>query len=703
MSGTSLEDDAANLASFQDLLAQLAAVHNRDLLSAKTEHEREARKLRGEVQSLRAKLEGAGVSAEELEVVVEKGESDHSLDRAVSGTSAAEEPKTKFAVKKEWEQKLQSDTWGKKLDSLMVRYSRRRDRHAARLGLENAALDEVQEACQATVISPNSNFRLGWDLCGLGLITFDLFEIPFNQAFLPPPTVFSLVMDKIAQLFWTGDLIQGFFLGYYEKGRYIANNRQVILHYLRTWFLIDILVVGPEWVVLLAGSFSSHEGEQVNLWAKIFKGARAIRVLRLLRLLKLQRIINLLYDLIESEWTFIVLNLAKLLIFVLVLNHVIACVWFWIGRLTMESDQENWIEAGSVNGTSLAYSYTTSLHWSLTQFTPASMDISARNTSERIFSIIVLFFALVTFSSIVASITGSTTCLRNMKTDEMKQFWLLRRYLRQRNVSNELSNRIFKFLEHQLKIQSRLVQKENIKILTSLSEALQNEMTHQMHSPHLLKHPFFHHLNTHIKALMHRLCRYVIKPQSYAEKETIFSWGDSAKRMYFIKSGRLQYTTVTVEGTKKEALEQKDWISEAVLWTDWRHQGDLTAETASDLIAVDPARFVEEMGVHPRPWYFAKEYAMHFVNKLNQMDRAELSDIARDTSFFEEAVRESESLFFAGIVSESSSRYISEKTTTTQDPEDEAEETDAQLFGKGLTARCLALCPCMGASSLTLP
>lgn len=33
--------------------------------------------------------------------------------------------------------------------------------------------------------------------------------------------------------------------------------------------------------------------------------------------------------------------------------------------------------------------YLTSLHWSLTQFTPASMDVSARNEWERVMSILV--------------------------------------------------------------------------------------------------------------------------------------------------------------------------------------------------------------------------------------------------------------------------------------------------------------------------
>mmetsp|Transcript_30983 Transcript_30983/g.95270 ORF Transcript_30983/g.95270 Transcript_30983/m.95270 type:complete len:734 (-) Transcript_30983:114-2315(-) len=644
---TASTDISDGFTCFQDLLAKLSAAHNQELTEVQREYGGKISVLEKEVKSLRAKLQTAGISPDDVDFqhLAEEaaGEPQHKGNGSTLFVDQERDVVAlgNFAVKPAWQRMLDINTWGQNLDSFMDRYKRRKATSTRYSSSLTDPHGEAHRGCKP-IIFPNSNFRLAWDLCGLTLIGFDLFTIPFSQAFLPGDSWFSRMMDWVTLLFWTGDLVQGFFLGYYDKGHYVSSNRAILMHYLKTWFFIDLIVVGPEWLMLIATSLATEDGEQVNSIAKILKGARAVRVLRLLRLLKLQRIINLLYDMIESEWTFIVLNLAKLLVFVLVLNHVIACMWYLIGRVTMENGMANWIVVGNVNGTELAYMYTTSLHWSLTQFTPASMDVSARNTWERIFSIIVLFFALVTFSSIVASITGSTTSLRNMKTDDMKQFWLLRRYLRQRDVSNDLSNRIFKFLEHQMKIQSKLVQAKNIKILGGLSESLQNEMTHQMHSKHLMLHPFFEHLDTNMKVVMHRLCRYVLKPQSYAEKETVFSWGDVAKQMYFVKSGSLTYTMM--DGMKLDPPpNQKDWVSEPVLWTDWRHQGDLTAETTAELIAVDPAQFVEVMSVHPRPWLFAKKYAAHFVAFLNHIDRLELMDILRNYSFYAQAVDNSES------------------------------------------------------------
>mmetsp|Transcript_96649 Transcript_96649/g.224078 ORF Transcript_96649/g.224078 Transcript_96649/m.224078 type:complete len:829 (-) Transcript_96649:132-2618(-) len=490
-----------------------------------------------------------------------------------------------------------------------------------------------QRGNTSCVIYPHSRFRFSWDISGLCLISYDLISIPFNQAFDPPDTWFSIGMDWITLLFWTGDMVQGFFLGYFEKGCLVLDHSRILRHYLITWFVLDAIVVGPEWFMTVASS-TAENGEQAGEMAKILKGARAVRVLRLLRLLKLQRIINFLYDRIESEHTFICVNLAKLLVAVLVLNHVIACIWFLIGRICMENNLRNWIEVGEVTEETLSYKYTTSLHWSLTQFTPASMEISARNVFERAFSIVVLFFAMVAFSSIVASITGSMTSLRNMRAEEMKQGWLLRRYLRQREVTGDLTDRIFKYLEHQSLKQGTQVQTGSLKAtLPKLSLALQSELQHELNSPFLTIHAFFGYLDRCMCVVMHRLCQLCLTPQSHAEKEVIFSAGEKASKMFFIKpmresGGKLQYQS----GDKMldPPPSCNDWVSEAILWTDWRrHMGQLTSVSANDLIALDPVQFVEVMCMHPRSWFYAKAYAAMFVDHVNSLAPGEVTDILR--------------------------------------------------------------------------
>merc|ERR1719326_972496 len=100
----------------------------------------------------------------------------------------------------------------------------------------------------------------------------------------------------------------------------------------------------------------------------------------------------------------------------MIVNHIIACGWYMIGSSV--DDVNTWVNFYEVLDRSIGFQYTTSLHWSLTQFTPASMEISARNTAERVYTVCVLMFAMVTFSSFISSITNATTQLRKLDAED---------------------------------------------------------------------------------------------------------------------------------------------------------------------------------------------------------------------------------------------------------------------------------------------
>lgn len=418
--------------------------------------------------------------------------------------------------------------------------------------------------------------------------------------------------------------MQSFFVGYYHKGAVVTDLRQVVLHYVRTWFLVDCVVVVPDWIMTFS---TANAGSHVVGIGRIFRGARAFRVLRLLRLLKLRRIISSMLELIESDYAFTILNLVKFLVALFLLNHVIACVWYLIGTVGKDGSRPNWLEDSQTAGKDMGYQYLTSLHWSLTQFTPASMDVSARNTLERGFSILVLFFALVTFSSIVGSITASMTHLQNKRDDQMKQFWLLRRYLRQRSISKGLSIRIMKFLEYQSARHQDLVQEGNLTILEKLSRPLQNELTHEMSAPVLLRHPFFGRLCKEMEVVMHRLCGIALRQHTLATMDVVFEANEEARWMYFVKSGDFEYKVRVGTRVRNPPVRPCDWVSEAVLWTHWRHLGTLRALMPGELIDVDSVHFAQEMSKHPNSWALSRHYADQYLDRLNRSTQDCLSDV----------------------------------------------------------------------------
>jgi len=641
-------EGASPAVSFDGLVSQLTnklkEAHAVELENLKKKYEGEAKEFRQQIDRLREEIrclhagekypipivadDKAADDSYTSELGIGPGDDLDAIDLDIEGTD--------FDLLTGWTKTLPADA-GYTFERTMQLYNDKANPDGSKKGASGAPRKDAAGKLvmrktwnQSFVIFPGCTFRLTWDVCGLVLISYDLMTIPFNQAFQPAPSTFSMACDWTTLIFWTGDMIQGFFLGYYSKGEVIMHNKKIIVNYLKTWFIVDAVVVIPEWTMMFLPS--SEDGTDVGDLGRIAKFARVARVLRLLRLLKMKKLLETLVDRIESEYTFILSNLLFLMCFVLVLNHVIACLWYLIGRVTMGQGLTNWVDVGKVKGEKISYLYATSLHWSLTQFTPASMDISARNLWERLFSVMILLFAMLVFSSIVASITAAMTALRNLQGDQMRQFWLLRRFLRQRNIRKTLSGRIIKFLEHRSAVQGNLVQRERVPILSGLSEALQDELMHEMHSPELVAHAFFDTLNMIMPAVMHRLCRLAFNLQFYAVEDPTFHAGDEGKKMFFIKSGILDYLPIGC--SEPLPMEPKDWLSEPVLFTTWRHRGSLQACTESELIAVDPKQFMTVMSVHPRPWHYAVSYAKAFIHMLNSRD--DFSDVCKFEGMHEE-------------------------------------------------------------------
>merc|ERR1719419_118527 len=122
-------------------------------------------------------------------------------------------------------------------------------------------------------------------------------------------------------------MILSFFCGYYQDGELVMKIRPMVHHYIKTWFPLDILVLAPEWF----SSTSSVKSDASSL-GRLLLGGRIMRLLRLVRIMKLQQIIHNLYDLIDDELSFILAELVKLMLFIVCLNHFIACGWFLIGK-----------------------------------------------------------------------------------------------------------------------------------------------------------------------------------------------------------------------------------------------------------------------------------------------------------------------------------------------------------------------------------
>ncbi|CAJ1402275.1 unnamed protein product [Effrenium voratum] len=467
-------------------------------------------------------------------------------------------------------------------------------------------------------LHPNGNVRILWDVSALLCLSYDLFYIPFG-ALSPPETLFTAVAAWWTMIFWTLDIFMSNLTACYQNGELVTSHRKITVNYLQTWFLLDLLVTVPDWLSQMGRFADSGEAVQV------LRSLRYLRTLRLLRVLKLQRLLAMVYDLIDSEITFIIFTCVRLMFGILVLNHCIACLWYLVGTSALDGD--SWLTSGAIPivDTSLAYRYTTSLHWSLTQFTPASMEVTARNSGERAFSILVLFFALMVFSSVIGQVTASMMSLQGLQGHAKKQFWLLRRLLKTRQVPAESRGRILRFLEQRVTRERKRVQQKDVRILPLLSEPLKNLLAWELHQRLLTRHQLFYILQQCIEPMMMRLTRDAVSESAMADQDVLFCLGENASCMTFVHSGTFLYERG--RGAEQIELSAYQWLVEACLWTDWHHLGTLTTTSAGELCHVKPDKFANVMQGHVWPWSFCRHYSIEFLKLLDDLDVAEWSDL----------------------------------------------------------------------------
>eukprot|EP00931_Biecheleriopsis_adriatica_P027537 TRINITY_DN16556_c0_g1_i2.p1 TRINITY_DN16556_c0_g1~~TRINITY_DN16556_c0_g1_i2.p1 ORF type:complete len:491 (+),score=70.48 TRINITY_DN16556_c0_g1_i2:631-2103(+) len=456
----------------------------------------------------------------------------------------------------------------------------------------------------------------------------DCILIPLS-AFDPPRNSFIDICDWFSLIYWTLNIPATLTSGYVDRGVSIENPRKILLRYLTSWFIMDIIVLIPDWTCSIA---YSSQGQSLTL-IRLFRMIKTIRFLRLLKIRWINELINDMLDL--SEAAGLMVSILKMVLLLLMANHFIACAFFLVAKLSGEVTGESWVKSEGSDIADWGEQYVLAFHWSITQFTPASMHLEPTNIFERIFTVAVVIFALVGFSYLVGSITSSLAQLRSMSEHSVKEFWKLRRFLRQNAVPAALGLRIKNFVERRFDEQKHTTPMSSVSVLSFLSEQMMDELLFSIRRPVLEAHPLFVHLCLQSKLLMHRICGRALKNKQVQSHEYLFMDGEQAACMYFVVSGDLLYDKLGAGD--KRAVDKGHWLCEAAVWcSDWEHCGHVIGVKDSSVLSLEGAMLASSVGAYPSVMGLLGAYAVGFVEWLNRLPEELHSDLI-DFAEFDEA------------------------------------------------------------------
>lgn len=147
--------------------------------------------------------------------------------------------------------------------------------------------------------------RFYWDIVMLMLMMSNLVILPWGITFFEdqnttPWITFNVLSDTLFLM----DLVFNFRTGIAgEDSHIILDPKEIRMHYLRTWFIVDFVSSIPvDYIFLIVDLESRHESSDVYRTARALRIVRFTKILSLLRLLRLSRLIRYIHQWEEVKW-----------------------------------------------------------------------------------------------------------------------------------------------------------------------------------------------------------------------------------------------------------------------------------------------------------------------------------------------------------------------------------------------------------------
>ena len=95
------------------------------------------------------------------------------------------------------------------------------------------------------VWAPDSVFKSIWDVLGFIFIVYQSLLVPYRISFDQEATGDIYYFELLQDVYFMTDILVCFNTGAYIDGALVMRRKDSMLHYIKTWFLLDILASFP--------------------------------------------------------------------------------------------------------------------------------------------------------------------------------------------------------------------------------------------------------------------------------------------------------------------------------------------------------------------------------------------------------------------------------------------------------------------------
>ncbi|XP_065806141.1 potassium voltage-gated channel subfamily H member 4 isoform X2 [Labrus bergylta] len=372
-----------------------------------------------------------------------------------------------------------------------------------------------------------------WDWLILLATLYVAVTVPYDVSFMAYEDTHSdarstVVSDIVVEMLFIIDMILNFRTTYVsQSGQVVYESRSICIHYATTWFFVDLVAALP---FDLLYAFNITVTSLVHL-------LKTVRLLRLLRLLqKLDR---------YSQYSAMVLTLL-MSVFAL-LAHWMACIWYMIGRMEIETTDTweiSWLhELGkrldtpyinnTVGGPTVRSSYIAALYFTLSSLTSVGFgNVCANTDAEKIFSICTMLVGALMHALVFGNVTAIIQRMYSRRSLYHTRMKDLKDFIRVHGLPQQLKQRMLEYFQTTWSVNNGIDVNE---LLHDFPDELRADIAMHLNKD-ILQLPVFKGAS---RGCLRSLSLH-IKTSFCIPGEYLIRQGDALHASYFVCSGSLE-------------------------------------------------------------------------------------------------------------------------------------------------------------------